>query len=306
MVICVKPLLSLLLLTIALFAGIQQDSFSSDALGSTRTLADRAGQLTDSYDYTPYGELLRHTGSSDNSFLFTGEQYDPEAGLYYLRARYYDPAISRFLSRDTYEGTLTDPLSQNPYLYARGNPVLYVDPSGHMSMLSVTNTLSAMSSLVSSGLISLGVTSGILFQLRANKIFAVHVKHSVSTFGFSSVIHEYINVSGIRGNPNSYRYDVGSMEPLKAFMLRTTEGFIMKREDVSYGHSFVRLSPYQFEVWERLNYRYGRKPIVPDYPPPGFISAMADKYHLLTCSCWTWSYSAWLSAVEIMLTIPSR
>jgi len=175
-----------------------------------------------------------------------------------------------------------------------------------MSMLKLNAGMSAMSTLATSGIISLGVTSGILFQLRANKIFAVHVKHSVSTFGFSSVVHEYINMSGIRGNLNSYRYDVGSMDPLKAFMLHTTEGFIMKSKDQSYGSSFVRLSPYQFEVWERPNYRYSRKPIVPDYPPLGFISAMADKYHLLTYSCWTWSYSAWLSAVEIMLTVPSR
>ncbi len=105
-------------------------SFLTDALGSTRALADGSGQITDSYDYSPYGTLLHHVGSSDNDFLFTGEQYDPEAGLYYLRARYYSPELTRFLSRDTYEGTLTDPLSQNPYLYARGNPTVYVDPSG--------------------------------------------------------------------------------------------------------------------------------------------------------------------------------
>ncbi len=137
-----KPLLTLLLLTFILLANIPQShgnsllsdgshTFLTDALGSTRGLADRAGQLTDSYDYSPYGTLLRHSGSSDNPFLFTGEQYDPEAGLYYLRARYYSPELARFLSRDTYEGTLTDPLSQNPYLYARGNPAVYVDPSGH-------------------------------------------------------------------------------------------------------------------------------------------------------------------------------
>jgi hypothetical protein len=159
-----------------------------------------------------------------------------------------------------------------------------------------------MSTLATSGLVSLGVTSGILFQLRANKQYAIHVKHSVSSFNVSSVVHEYINVSGIRGNPNSYRYDVGSMDPIRAFMLKTTEGFIQKSTDSSYGHSFVRLSPRQFKVWERLNYHYGRVPIP---PPQGAISARASKYHLLSCSCWTWSYSAWISAVRIMLTTPS-
>ena len=77
-----KHILSYLLLSFALFANISQSSLSYDALGFTRALVDGAGQLTDSYDYTPYGELLRHTGSSDNSFLFTGEQYDKETGNY--------------------------------------------------------------------------------------------------------------------------------------------------------------------------------------------------------------------------------
>jgi len=115
-------------------------TFLTDALGSTRGLADRAGQLTDSYDYSPYGTLLRHSGSSDNPFLFTGEQYDPEAGLYYLRARYYSPKLARFLSRDTYEGCIYNPIVMNKYAYANGNPVTYVDPSGKFGIIGVMYT----------------------------------------------------------------------------------------------------------------------------------------------------------------------
>jgi len=106
-------------------------SFLTDALGSTRGLADSTGALTDSYAYTPYGELANHDGTSENSFLFTGEQRDAETDNYYLRARYYNPTTTRFLSRDTYDGKLIDPISQNHYLYAGANPVMYVDPSGH-------------------------------------------------------------------------------------------------------------------------------------------------------------------------------
>ena len=145
-----KPLLSLLLLTIALFAGIQQDSFSSDTLGSTRAIVDNSGHLTDTYDHSPYGELRKHSGTSDNAFLFTGEQYDPEAVLYYLRARYYSPELARFLSRDTFEETLSDPLSQNTYLYARGNPVLYVDPSGHFFCGLASGMISMMATTITS------------------------------------------------------------------------------------------------------------------------------------------------------------
>ncbi len=128
--------------------GDGEHTFLGDALGSTRALVDSSGALTDTYTYTPYGKLSSHEGTSENSFLFTGEQYDLEAGLYYLRARYYSPELARFLSRDTYEGTLTDPLSQNAYLYARGNPAVYVDPSGHMNMLSVNYNLSIENILI--------------------------------------------------------------------------------------------------------------------------------------------------------------
>ncbi len=79
----------------------------------------------------PNGDLSSHTASSKNTCLFTGAQRDSETDSYYLRVRYYNPTTTRFLSRDTYDGKLINPISQNHYLYAGGNPVMYVDPSGH-------------------------------------------------------------------------------------------------------------------------------------------------------------------------------
>ena len=63
----------------------------------------------------------------ENRFGFAGEQYDPVANLYYLRARFYNPVIGRFLQEDTYYGD-----GLNLYTYCHNNPVGYVDPSGHM------------------------------------------------------------------------------------------------------------------------------------------------------------------------------
>src|SRR5262249_50755300 len=96
--------------------------YLTDALGSTRLLTERTGAVTDAYLYSAYGVLLRHTGPSANSFLFTGQQQDGASGLLYLRARYYDPATSRFLSRDAFAGFDQLPLSLNKYLYALANP----------------------------------------------------------------------------------------------------------------------------------------------------------------------------------------
>ena len=61
---------------------------------------------------------------------YRGEQYDPDLGLYYLRARYYNPATGRFLSRDPLSGQTIDPASLHKYLYAGGDPVNMIDPTG--------------------------------------------------------------------------------------------------------------------------------------------------------------------------------
>ena len=56
--------------------------------------------MVDGYTYDVFGGIRSQSGASDNPWLFTGEQQDADEGLYYLRARYYDPAIGRFLSQD--------------------------------------------------------------------------------------------------------------------------------------------------------------------------------------------------------------
>ena len=97
-------------------------SLLHDGLGSTTDLRDGDGDAIADYTYDVFGAILDQSGSSPNEFLFTGEQVDG-TGLQYLRARYYDPAIGRFITQD--------PLpAQNLYAYVGNNPVLYVDPYG--------------------------------------------------------------------------------------------------------------------------------------------------------------------------------
>ncbi|NIN67647.1 MAG: hypothetical protein GTO63_23685, partial [Anaerolineae bacterium] len=62
--------------------------------------------------------------------LFTGEQRDWETGLYYLRARYYDPEIGRFLAQDPLRGSQLHPQTQNRYPYVGNNPTNWLDPTG--------------------------------------------------------------------------------------------------------------------------------------------------------------------------------
>jgi len=65
-----------------------------------------------------------------NVYLYRGEQYDPDLGLYYLRARYMNPSSGKFISRDPVDGSLTNPSTLHKYLYANGDPINGSDPSG--------------------------------------------------------------------------------------------------------------------------------------------------------------------------------
>ncbi|MCA9884984.1 MAG: RHS repeat-associated core domain-containing protein [Anaerolineae bacterium] len=107
--------------------------FLSDALGSTRAMTDDAGAVTGTFAYDAFGQLVEQTGTSDTNYLYTGQQYDSSTELYSLRARYYDPGMGRFLSRDTWPYDYKNPIELNRYVYAANNPVLYSDPSGDNS-----------------------------------------------------------------------------------------------------------------------------------------------------------------------------
>jgi len=105
-----------------------------DRTGSTLALTDGSGAVTDAYAYDPYGKLLAHTGTSTQPFTFVGQWgVRHEAGtLYQMRARYYDAGTQRFLSREPSGQRIYDPLQINPYQYAKGDPVKYIDNSGNV------------------------------------------------------------------------------------------------------------------------------------------------------------------------------
>ncbi len=107
--------------------------FHENGLGSTRLLSDENGEVLESYQYDAYGNLIGGE-IGDTSHLFAGEQRDSLTGLDYLRARYYDPTLGRFISRDAYQGSLNDPMSQHKYQYAHANPVVNTDPTGYFSL----------------------------------------------------------------------------------------------------------------------------------------------------------------------------
>ena len=104
--------------------------YHTDGLGSTRLLTNNSGVVTDRYSYDVFGSSRTHTGVSAQPFTYTGEQVDPEAGLVYLRARYYEPATGRFNNVDPFMADATESQSLNRFVYVRNNPIRFTDPEG--------------------------------------------------------------------------------------------------------------------------------------------------------------------------------
>ncbi|MGH9762798.1 MAG: hypothetical protein ACREAC_18400, partial [Blastocatellia bacterium] len=74
--------------------------YGLDGHGSVRSLMDPSGTVTDTYDYDAFGILIHQTGSTSNVYLYSGEQFDPDLGFYYQRARYLNMASGRFWTSD--------------------------------------------------------------------------------------------------------------------------------------------------------------------------------------------------------------
>jgi len=99
-----------------------------DGLGSVRAELSDAGAVLSSFRYTAYGKTV--TKPVTPTLLGYAAELSEASGLLYLRARWYDPAVGRFVTRDPLDGDSVYPLSLNVFAYARANPIRFVDPRG--------------------------------------------------------------------------------------------------------------------------------------------------------------------------------
>ena len=99
-----------------------------------RAITDSTGTVVERYDYDAFGALRNTPTGVANDRRFTSEQHDAETAYTYLRARYYDPALGRFISKDPLRGSKNNPQTLNRYIYTANNPVNRADRSGKFSM----------------------------------------------------------------------------------------------------------------------------------------------------------------------------
>lgn len=101
--------------------------FRTNQHGDVSSITSTTGTVNQSYEYDAYGNLINQTGTDENPFAYCGEYQDLCSGLIYLRNRYYDPSIGRFITEDPARDGL------NWYVYCRNNPIRYIDPTGYIT-----------------------------------------------------------------------------------------------------------------------------------------------------------------------------
>ena len=147
--------------------------------GDVTALTDAAGNIVARYDYDAYGNILSQTGTMAalNPYRYAGYRYDEATGLYYLMARYYDANIGRFITRDSFHGFAGDPLSLNQYNYCGGNPVMYIDPTGHFR-ITWLNSVKWVARIIDAAIIIL-VAGAAINSTQAAKLFLKKNKNKV-------------------------------------------------------------------------------------------------------------------------------
>ena len=167
-------------------------------LGSTIAITDKDGKITNRYEYGVYGNLTAKN-SDNKEFLYNGEYgvITDENNLYYMRSRYYNPVIKRFINRDIVAGEMTNSKSLNRFAYVQGNPVSYTDPFG----LSPSGNSHSFKNLIHSVLDVLGMIPGIgeIFDLANAAMYLVEGNYKMAGLSLLGALPLIGNmVGGIR------------------------------------------------------------------------------------------------------------
>lgn len=234
-----------------------------DGQRSTRLLTE-SGSVSDSYTYDAFGNRVGASGATANPYGYTSERFVEELGFYHLRARYYNPAVGRFVSADPFAGFADDPLSLHKYLYAHATPVNASDPTGHFSLIefsvgqAVQGLLKSVSTLrkVEKVCRFKSFAENIGFAMMAKEA-AKHLSYMVN---FSFDLDEFNNNHSWKGQQISPALEIEIKHPLANFPAtrallgeRAIQGISLKHYYKTIGDQYYLLEPWLEIKATRLN-----------------------------------------------------
>lgn len=194
--------------------------YHEDIQSNIAALTNSAATVTDTYSYHPFGKVLAKTGTTANPYQFAGWLgVENDGALLYMRARYYDPALGRFVSKDPI-GILG---GLNVYDYVGGNPMSYTDPNGLLPFLAIPGAAWLVGVLSSEAVVAATgvaiVTAPIMIPMTTES-----VSDAVEDPSPGNVIDAALNIASLLPLGN-----VGSI--IKPFIFKNGKA-IMKTEDV--------------------------------------------------------------------------
>jgi len=168
-------------------------------------------------EFDPYGNpIVNRQSEIVNRYAFSGEWWEDEVGLLYLRARWYMPGTGTFLSRDPVE-------SEPPYAYVRGNVVNAVDPSGMQANESVCDSWSFP---FKKDCISMENGNLLMTEIFYRTIPMAYLKRMVGFYVSADLLEHYLDGTTTPGEPY-YIYD-------REWILSTREDRNARRTLISY------------------------------------------------------------------------
>ncbi|PKL35370.1 MAG: hypothetical protein CVV44_21405 [Spirochaetae bacterium HGW-Spirochaetae-1] len=105
--------------------------YLTDQVDSVKVVVNDSGLPIKRFEYLPYGETWFEEGEGSHAPKYNSQELDLETGYYFYNARHYDPEINRFVTADNVIDGEYDTQGWNRYMYCHGNPVMYLDPTGH-------------------------------------------------------------------------------------------------------------------------------------------------------------------------------
>ena len=223
-------------------------AYGYDAHGNVRALLDANRSVTDRYEYGAFGNLLATSGTTFNSYFYTGEQLDPTMGLYDLRARWYGPPAGRFATGDKFEGlgrvnslfkvigglpdARDEPLAPHHlYVYVANDPVNQLDPTGYANFIS-RGTFNVVSLGARRNAVRIGLCVASIFTIVEGLLFGPGPAFGLGLAGTAFTCHpKLLNFIPKLWNESSKRRLFFDVRPLKS------RKFMRLRRNAEYSHS---------------------------------------------------------------------